>query len=169
MELGSCCGSTPNARHCPRRHRGIRNVVASVYYDDILLVSPYTDELRQATEHCINTLTARNLLVSRRKCQVDPSEALDWLGKRLRHRVVSNTFSRTRQLAGLLHGLSTCRDGHTLRHLLGWLSWFSSHFPGALRTLQPCYAALFTTLRDGLSWECLWSFAFCVALGCTVK
>ena len=145
---------------------GFSNVLALVYYDDVLFVSPYTDELRQATEHCINLLMSRNLAISRHKCQVEPVQALDWLGKRLQHRTVSNTESRTRQLAGMVHGLSSCRDGHTLRRLLGWVSWFASHFPGALRTLQPCYAALFTSLRDGLPWECLWCFSFCVALGC---
>ena len=101
------------------------NVLPLVYYDDILLVSPSTDELRLATEHCIGHLTARHLLISRRKCQTEPAEALDWLGKHLQHRTVSNTPSRTRQIAGMVTGLSSCRDPHTLRRLLGWVSWFS--------------------------------------------
>ena len=65
---------------------GFSNVLALVYYDDILFVSPYTDELRQATEHCITLLMSRNLAIFRHKCQVEPVQALDWLGKRLQHR-----------------------------------------------------------------------------------
>ena len=84
----------------------------------------------------------------------------------MQHRSSSNTDARTRQLAGAINGISQCRSAHTLRRLLGWTSWYSSHFPGASRALGPAYTLLQTSLRNGLPWGSLWGFAVAIALGC---
>ena len=122
--------------------------------------------LSAATKACVDHLLSRNLLLSLHKCTVDPASHIEWIGKELTHLEVSNTFKRTRQLAGFFAAAANCRNQRALRRLLGWLSWFCSHFPGANRALQPLYPLLYADLSDGLPWWALWAAALAVTLGC---
>ena len=145
---------------------GFTGVLWMVYYDDLLLASENPELLSAATKACVEHLLSRNLLLSMHKCTVDPASHIEWIGKELTHLEVSNTFKRTRQLAGFVAAAANCRHQRALRRLLGWLNWFCSHFPGATRALQPLYPLLYTDLSAGLSWEALWSAALAVTLGC---
>jgi hypothetical protein len=141
-------------------------VLWMVYYDDLLLASEDPDILSVATKACVDYLLSRNLLLSLHKCSLTPAIRIEWIGKELAHREVCNTHKRTRQLAGFFAAAANCRHPRALRRLLGWLSWFCSHFPGAGRALQPLYPLLYTNLADGLPWWALWSAAIAVTLGC---
>ena len=146
------------------------DVLGLVYYDDVLLASPDPSRLRDATQGLVAHLHAQNLRVSLRKCLLEPSTSTDWLGKHITQNSISNTTSRIRQLAGVIMGICRCRSVRSLRRLLGWVSWYASHFHGSSRALSPCYASLYQPLNNGLSWSALWSFAFTLALGsCTVS
>ena len=144
---------------------GFPGVLWMVYYDDLLLASENPDLLSAATKACVDHLLSRNLLLSLHKCTVDPSSRIEWVGKELTHLEVSNTFKRTRKLAGFFAAAAACRDQWALRRLLGWMSWYCSHFPGANRTLKPLYQLLFADLNAGLPWKALWSAAIAVTSG----
>ena len=137
-----------------------------VYYDDLLLAAEDPDILSHATRACLGHLLSRNLKLSLHKCSLNPAERIEWIGKEIAHQQVHNTSTRTRQLAGFLVALGNCRRQRLLRRLIGWLSWFCSHFPGATRCMQPLYQLLYADLADGLPWWALWSSALAVTLGC---
>jgi hypothetical protein len=141
-------------------------VLWMVYYDDLLLASEDPAILSTATRACIDYLLSRNLLLSLHKCCVNPATRIEWIGKEIAHHEVCNTSKRTRQLAGFFAAAANCRHQRALRRLLGWLSWFCSHFPGASRALQPLYPLLNGNLADGFPWWALWSAALAVTLGC---
>ena len=134
-----------------------------VYYDDVFLASPDRSRLRTATQGLVSHLHAQNLHISLRKCLLEPSTCTDWLGKHITQSSISNTTSRTRQFAGVLMGISGCRSVRSLRRLLGWVSWYVSHFHGSSRAL--CLAESIPALRSAL-----WSFTFTLVLGsCAVS
>ena len=146
------------------------DIMTLVYYDDILLASPSPSRLVQATSALVAYLKLRGLRLADHKCVLTPVTTVDWIGKHISHGVVANTESRVRQLAGVLHGLSLCRSARLLRKIIGWTSWYSSHFPGSHRALSEPYRALHGVLTDGLSWSVLWAFSLSIALGsCSVR
>ena len=141
------------------------DVLGLVYYDDVLMASPDNGRLELATKHLVDYLRQQGLHVSDHKCVLTPAREIDWIGKRVGQRSVSNNSARARQLAGVLVALSRCRSVRLLRRLLGWISWYSSHFPGANRALGPAYALLRQNVHAGLPWNVLWSFCLTLALG----
>ena len=141
------------------------DVLGLVYYDDILMASPNDAVLQLATTHLVDYLQQHGLRISEHKCVCAPVRAIDWIGKRVGHCSVSNNNTRERQIAGFIVALARCRSVRLLRRLLGWVSWFSSHFPGANRALAPAYALLRQNVHDGLPWAVLWSLCFTLALG----
>ena len=120
--------------------------------------------LLSATYTTVAFLQAQNLRLSLHKCNLKPVRKIEWLGKCISHRTVSNKPSRSRQIAGVLLGIARCRSSRVLRRLLGWVSWYASHFSGALRALSPAYAMLNSHFSQ-LPWEALWAFALTLALG----
>ena len=140
-------------------------VLGLVYYDDVLLACTDPTTLSDATHYLVNFLGEHNLKVAQHKCCLTPQREIDWIGKHVGHYTVRNTDTRARQLAGVFMGLTKCHGVRVLRRLLGWVSWYSSHFPGANRALSSAYAQLHGNVADGLSWSSLWAFCLCITLG----
>ena len=82
------------------------NLLVLVYYDDILLASPHYYQLLSATYTTVAFLQAQNSRLSLHKCNLKPVRKIEWLGKCISHRTVSNKTSRSRQIAGVLLGVA---------------------------------------------------------------
>ena len=119
------------------------DVLGLIYYDDVLLASPHASRLEDGTKHLVNYLRDQGLRIADHKCALAPITQIDWIGKRFSHFTVSNNAARTRQIAGVIAGMANCRSLRLLRRLLGWISWYCSHFSGANRAMGPAYAALY--------------------------
>lgn len=142
------------------------NISTSTYYDDILLAGPCASLLRAHIRNTISRLVDSGLAISPSKCVLEPVTSIDWIGKRLSHRSIHNTGPRVKQLASIIVGLSQCRTKHGLRRILGWSSWFCSHFAGASRSLSVAYWLLNSKAFHSLTWDSLWGFSLSIALGC---
>ena len=97
--------------------------------------------LRATTQYLVDYLRTNSLRMANHKCCLDPMSEIDWIGKHVGHHTVCNTDARARQLAGVFLGFSTCHGVRVLRRMLGWVSWYASHFPVPMRN---CTAVLLT-------------------------